>query len=110
MASGMGGAGSVRRSRNDRFECGRRGPSILDGDRRQLRPGALGLSTRAEQGSHLEVADGQGGLLEQSGQLTLDDLGGPEGGAVVDDEDFFMAGQRHRLGAETATDAIITRT
>jgi hypothetical protein len=56
------------------------------------------------------MADGQGGLLEQSGQLTLDDLGGPEGGPVIDDEDFFIAGQRHRLGAETTSDAIMKRT
>jgi hypothetical protein len=55
------------------------------------RGGPHGASARAEQRSHLEVADGQGGLLEQSGQLALDDLGGPEGGPVVNDEDFFMA-------------------
>jgi hypothetical protein len=38
------------------------------------------------------VADGQGSLLEQPGQLTLDDLSGPERSPIVDDEDFFMAG------------------
>lgn len=56
----------------------------------------------AEHRSHLEVADGQGSLLEQPGQLGLNDLGRPEGGAIVDNEDLLMAGQRHRLGAEPA--------
>jgi hypothetical protein len=56
----------------------------------------------AEHRSHLEVADGQGRFLEQPAQLGLDDLGRPEGGAIVDDEDLLMASQRHRLGAEPA--------
>jgi len=93
-----------------REEGGRPSWTAIDGDL-TLKPGGPGGPlTRAKQRSHLKVADGQGGLLEHSGQLTLDDLGGPEGGAIVDDEDFFMAGQRHRLGAETTTDAIITGT
>jgi len=56
------------------------------------------------------VAHRQGRFLEQSGQLALDDLCGPEGRTIIDDEDFFMAGRRHRLGAETAADPVVTRT
>jgi hypothetical protein len=52
------------------------------------------LSSRAEESPHLEVAHGERCLLEQPRQLTFNDLGGPQRGSIVHDEDFFMAGQR----------------
>lgn len=88
----------------------RRHPSGFDGDPTKRLRGIQGLSASAEHGSHLEMADGKGRLLEQTGQLRLNDLCGPQRGAVVDDEDFFMAQRRHRLGSEPAANMLVNST
>jgi hypothetical protein len=43
------------------------------------------------------MAHRERGSLEQPRQFALDDLGGTKCGAVVDHEDLFMAGRRHRF-------------
>ena len=105
------GRGSGKAARPESQSCGSIPHDRLEVRTGEIRPTwteldrcsapGLGVST-PEYRPHLEVADGQGRLLEQTGQLRLDDLGGTQHGAVVDDEDFLVAGRRHRLGAEPA--------
>jgi hypothetical protein len=70
-------------------------------------PAAREMSAGAEQAPQLEMADGKRGVLEQPGQLGLDDLRRSNTGAVVDDKAFLVAERRQRLGPDPAAKSLI---